>query len=300
MQTRQLVIVADDYGIGPEVSRSIRELMRTGSVTATVLLVNSPYAEADVALWMKCGCPGEMGWHPNLTMDQSVAAPGEVESLVARNGQFYSLGKLLARIAAGMVRYRDLVREFEAQLQRYCDLVGRPPDVINGHKHIHVFPIISRALAEALGRWNIHPYVRRVVEPWSCLRSIAGARVKRTLLSTLGRAATARQVRCNLPGNDYLAGITDPKWIEDPRFYLRWLAHVPGKVVELAVHPGHYDEALVDRDCSRESGQIERRVSEHRLLSDPRFQCECDRLGFVLCRPSRIGTQSWEGLSHSA
>jgi hypothetical protein len=116
----------------------------------------------------------------------------------------------------------------------------------------------------------------------------------------LGRAASARQERCGMSGNDYLAGITDPKWVEDPRFYLRWLAHVPGKVVELAVHPGHYDETLVDRDCSRASGQIERRVSEHRLLSDPRFPDECARLGFTLCRPTRIGAPTWEGLRHSA
>ena len=43
MASRYLVVVADDYGMGPEVSRGIRELMHVGSVTGTVLMVNSPH-----------------------------------------------------------------------------------------------------------------------------------------------------------------------------------------------------------------------------------------------------------------
>src|SRR5437588_127944 len=42
---RCLVVVADDFGIGPATSRGILDLAAKGLVTGTVLLVNSPYAE---------------------------------------------------------------------------------------------------------------------------------------------------------------------------------------------------------------------------------------------------------------
>jgi predicted glycoside hydrolase/deacetylase ChbG (UPF0249 family) len=132
------------------------------------------------------------------------------------------------------------------------------------------------------------------------LKRIPGARVKRLFLSTLGESAAKRQDRAGFSGNDYLAGITDPKWVHDPEFYSRWLQCVPGRVVELAVHPGHFDETLIDRDCSRTDGQLQRRVDELRLLAHPDFASACARAGFALCPASRIGLGSWKELRHSA
>ena len=48
---RFLIINADDYGIGPATSEGILRLGRTGHVSSSVLLVNSPYAEVDVRRW---------------------------------------------------------------------------------------------------------------------------------------------------------------------------------------------------------------------------------------------------------
>ncbi len=283
MQNRLLIVVADDFGMGPEVSRSIAELMRAGAVSGTVLLSNSPYVEADLCSWRQSGAAGEMGWHPNLNLDGPVAPPGDVRSLLTGQGNLAPLGKLLARMARGRVVYRDVVRELDAQLRRFVELVGRPPRLINGHKHIHVFPMVSHALTEVLSRHGLRPYVRRVVEPVSCLRTIPGARIKRLFLSTLGKYAARRQDRAAFPGNEWLAGITDPKWVDDSEFFTRWIAQIAkasGQVVELAVHPGYRDETLIGRDCSATDGQIERRVAEHGLLSHPSFHDACRAAGF--------------------
>ncbi len=57
--TRFLVVIADDYGIGPETSRAILELAARKVVTGTVLLVNSPHAEGAVRAWRQSGvAPG--------------------------------------------------------------------------------------------------------------------------------------------------------------------------------------------------------------------------------------------------
>ncbi len=288
---RRLIVVADDYGIGPEVSRGILELLERGAITSTVLLVNSPYVKDAVRRWKDAGRPGEMGWHPNLSMDEPAARASAARSLLNRDGKLASLGTLLFRMVTGQLNYADLVRELDAQYRRFHDLVGRPPSMVNGHKHIHVFPPIGQALAEVLHRWRIRPYVRRVVEPLASWLRVPGARIKRALLTTLGHLAARRQERNGFPGNDCLAGITDPKWVNDSLFFARWLERIPGRLVELMVHPGYRDETLIGRDCTATDGQIERRVAELTMLKQPEFRIAAERAGFTI-GGTTVGTRT--------
>src|SRR5262245_54002734 len=61
---RELLVVADDFGIGPETDRGILDCAAAGVITGTVLLVNSPHAEAAVERWRTQGKPLALGWHP--------------------------------------------------------------------------------------------------------------------------------------------------------------------------------------------------------------------------------------------
>src|SRR5437763_6300826 len=97
---RQLVVIADDYGIGPATSRGILDLAADGLVTGAVLLVNSPYAAEGVRAWRQAGTPMELGWHPCLTIDAPVLPARDVPSLVGRDGRFHSLGRLMRRFTA--------------------------------------------------------------------------------------------------------------------------------------------------------------------------------------------------------
>ncbi len=117
---------------------------------------------------------------------------------------------------------------------------------------------------------------------------IPGARIKRGLLSLLGRRDARQSARAGHPGNDWLAGVTDPACVHDPEYLSRWIGRVPGRVVELACHPGHRDETLVGRDCTWTDGMIERRVREFQLLADPRFAQVVLQAGFRLTPPSRL------------
>src|SRR5260370_40685091 len=111
---------------------------------------------------------------------------------------------------------------------------------------------------------------------------ISGARAKRLFLSRFGAGDAARQKRFGFPGNDWLMGITNPPCVARPSFLTRWIAKVPGKVVELTCHPGHWDPTLIDRDCTTGDGQLLRRVQQMDLLSDPRFREAGRQAGFAL------------------
>lgn len=297
---RYLIVTADDFGIGPATSRGILDLAGDGLVTCTVLLVNSPFAPDAVAAWRAAGQPLELGWHPCLTLDRPILPGAEVPSLVGPDGSFWPLGAFLRRLLRGAVRAKEIQTELTAQCQRFVELVGQWPTSVNSHHHVQIFPVVGRILLYVLGRCNPLPYVRRVREPWSMLAAIPGARTKRMVLSLLGRRDAALQAQLGFPGNDWLAGVTDPPCVKDAALLTHWLTRVPGDVVELTCHPGHHDETLRGRDATGADGQMQRRVDEFHLLSQPSFPQACHRAGFTPLAPRDWLTLSRRGAAHVA
>jgi predicted glycoside hydrolase/deacetylase ChbG (UPF0249 family) len=298
--SRFLVVVADDYGIGPETSRGIRELAARGVVTGSVLLVNSPHAADAMRAWRRDTPDLELGWHPCLTLDAPVAGAEQVPSLVDAEGRFWPLGRFLARLVSGQVRVQEIKRELHAQYRRFVELVGRPPAVVNTHQHVALFPPVGALLLDLLRSCWPRPYLRRVREPWGALTRIPEARLKRWLLSSLGRVHGARQDRAGFPGNDWLAGAAGSHPLNDPGFFVRWLARMPGRIVELMCHPGHHDPTLIGRDCGQEEGPLARRVEEWRLLAHPDFRTACRDAGFTLATPGSLGSRHCGGAAHAA
>jgi predicted glycoside hydrolase/deacetylase ChbG (UPF0249 family) len=298
---RRLVVTADDFGIGPMTTRGILRLALGGRVTCAVLIVNAPDAERSVEAWRAAGRPMELGWHPCFTLDQPISKPGDVASLVDRDGRFLNLGTLLKRLAMGRVRRDEVAREARSQYDRFREFVGARPTLVNAHHHLHVFPVIGGALLELLAEDVVRPYVRRVQEPPSTFLRIPGARIKRLLLSGLGSFGAYQLDRLGFPGNDWLAGVTENACLTNPDFFARWLATIPGQVVELMCHPGEYDLTLEGRDGSASDGGLDRRVNELKLLEQDSFLEACARAGFELTAPSLLsGTRTATGAQHAA
>ncbi len=251
---RSLVVVADDFGIGPATSRGILDLAARGKVTGTALLVNSPHAEDAVRQWRRAGGRLDLGWHACLTLDRPVLSPQRVPGLVRADGTFHPLPHFVGRLLLGRVRIEEVHDELRAQHDRFVKLVGRPPALVSGHHHIQVMPGVGRVMLDVLSHQRPLPYVRRVCETLPMLAAIRCARFKRALVGTLGRRFAELQRRRGFPGNDTLAGITDPRGLVRERrggeenLLLRWLGQVPGRVIEFVCHPGHADPTLVGRE----------------------------------------------------
>jgi predicted glycoside hydrolase/deacetylase ChbG (UPF0249 family) len=251
-------------------------------------MVNCPDADRAVREWVKADPPADLGWHPDLTLDRPLLPAAAVPSLVRPDGTFYPLGDFLKRIVLGRVRGSEVRAEWGAQYRRFVELVGRPPALVNSHQHTSLFPPCDRALLSVLREAGGRPYVRRVVEPLATLVRVPGARVKRLTLTALGVRAARRSKAAGLPGCRWLAGVTDPEHVADPRFWDRWLAALPTTgSVELCCHPGYRDETLVGRDCDAGAG-LDRRTHEFELLRSPTFRAACEASGFIPVRPAAL------------
>ena len=286
--TRQLLVIADDIGIGPDTTAGILQLASQGIVTGSVLLVNSPHAADAVRQWRQQGSTLEIGWHPNLTLDAPLAPSAQVVSLTREDGTFWPLGDFLKRWFFGLFSAKEIEVELRLQLHRFTELVGHPPLFVNCHQHIGLFAPVSEILLRILAELRVKPYVRRIQEPWPVLRSLPGARLKRAFLGWLGRRLSRMQEAHDLAGNDWLAGITKPACVHDPDFFVQWLRLMPGNVVELMCHPGRFDATLVGRDCTESDGLLEQRVNEMRWLRDSSFLDTAAEAGFRLVSPSEF------------
>ncbi len=297
MLARMLYVIADDFGIGPETSRAILELGQEQLLTGTTLLVTSAHAGEAVEAWKCAGRPLSLGWHPCLTMDRPLSA--DVPTLVDAHGNFFPLGTLLKKLFLKQIALVDVERELRLQQQRYLDLVGAPPELVNGHHHIHIFEPIRSVLLDMLDGEGAppvgpnltarqeprppgcsKPYLRRVVEPWRCFWKVPGVRLKRRFLSLMGKGSAKHQTA--FPGADELLGITDPPFVGLPDFFSKWLRASRASSVELMVHPGYADTTIEGRDGSVTDGQLARRVTELTALRDVSFRNAVSECGFTL------------------
>lgn len=289
MPIRQLLVTADDFGIGPETTRGILDAARRGVVTSTVVLVNSPFAESSIRDWENAARLLELGWHPCLTLDAPILPSSKVPSLVGADGRFHNLGRFMRLIAFGRINALEVRAEFQAQLERFIDLVGKPPVNVNAHHHIQVFRIVVDAIADVLATLKIKPFFRRVVESTRTLWAVPGARPKRAFLALRGRSAAERQAVHGFPGNQTLLGVTDPQFVADPEFFHRWLTSARGEIVELACHPGYPDPTLNGRD----DDPLERRPHELASLLGPEFLEAVSSAGFKLVTAAEMSEANW-------
>ena len=285
MGKRFLVVVADDYGIGPGTSQAILELGQLGRVNGTTLLVNSPHALSAVEAWKVAGKPLDLGWHPNLTLDRPLSAPEKCRSLVDPQGKFWELPEFLKRVHFGQISEADVELEFREQLSQFRQIVGEWPILINSHQHCSLFEPVNSALARILQEFPVKPWVRRVREPLSSYWNIPGGRLKRVWLGWLGRRQGKQLDAMALPGPLWMLGLTNPNCLEDEDFFVRWIQSAKGDRVELMCHPGLEDTTLIGRDSPVNDPRLARRLAENRLLRGDSFPKAVADAGFVLSRP---------------
>jgi hypothetical protein len=130
MSRPKLIVVADDWGLSPEVDAGILETIRSAAVTTVDALVNPPFA-ADVRPAEAAGAA--VGLHLNLTHGEPCAAASEVPSLTDSTGRF--LGRREELLARADVH--DVQREWQHQVDRFRERVGHLPCHISVHKQLH-------------------------------------------------------------------------------------------------------------------------------------------------------------------
>lgn len=202
--TRRIWLCADDYGMAPGVNAAIRDLIAKRRLNATSVMVVAESLDRNaVDTLVALNVPDNrvaIGLHFTLT---APFAPLSPHYRPLRGNQFFTIGQTLVR---GFTRRLDgpsLAHEANAQMMRFIDLFGRPPDFIDGHQHVHLLPGVADAVFGACRRHAAQAWIRQCgVAPGK----LSASDLKGALIDRLSRRFRAEAQKQGIAVNPFFAG----------------------------------------------------------------------------------------------
>ena len=244
MSARHIIVCADDYGISPAVSAGIRDLIARKRINATSAMVVSPHfgrGEA-AALREAAAQHAAIGLHVTLT---APFAPLSRDFQPLRDGTFLPLATTLRRAHLRSLRPALLRSEIAGQFAAFAAAFGRPPDFVDGHHHVHMFPQIRDAVLDVTKQLAPHAWVRQCGQ-LSARRRLTDP--KALLLDALSLRFRRLAAERGLATNPAFAGTYTLRPDADySRLFAGFLDGLPDGGV-IMCHPGHVDAALTQLD----------------------------------------------------
>lgn len=191
-RSKRVCVCADDFGLNEAGSCSIVQLASMGAISAASCIVDGAFAGRYAGALLGSGAGTSLGLHLNLTVADG---PTPRHDLLTWLGLSFVLRR---------VNRTALVRELERQLDAFVALFGQAPHFVDGHEHVHQFPIVRDALLEVLSsRFDAQVAVRSTMP-----RVWRG--VKAQVIAELGGRAMRRSLRRHsLHANADFAGVYD-------------------------------------------------------------------------------------------
>jgi predicted glycoside hydrolase/deacetylase ChbG (UPF0249 family) len=249
---KHLVLCADDFSLNPAVNAGILSLLDSGRLSAVSCMTQSPTWPADAKQLAPWKNRVDTGLHFNLTQAFPACYSTSLPALMLQ-----SQLRLLDRTAI-----RD---SFCRQLDRFEQAMGSAPDFIDGHQHVHLFPVIRDIV--------INEYLRRygnaTHKPWvrslHALPADSGQFKARVLRAMGARALHVLLVQHRIPHNSAFAGVYDFNPDEDIDERMQhWLAALPDGGL-IMCHPALENTGNDDPIAAA-------RYNEYRYLSGSAFR----------------------------
>jgi predicted glycoside hydrolase/deacetylase ChbG (UPF0249 family) len=229
---RHFWLCADDYGIAPGVNAAIRDLIARGRLNATSVMVVAPsFTRPEADALMKAG-KAAIGLHLTLTAPFKPLTP---DFTPLAQGAFHPLPVTLRLALLRQLNRAALAGEVDAQITTFAQAFGRPPDFIDGHQHVHLFPQVRDAVLDGARRLAPDAWVRQC---------ISANPLRARLIDALSRAVRRRTSRLGIKTNPAFAGTyTYRPDVDFARIFPGFLDRLPEGGLVMC-HPGHVDAEL--------------------------------------------------------
>ncbi|MGH6713754.1 MAG: ChbG/HpnK family deacetylase [Bradyrhizobium sp.] len=258
---RRIWLCADDYGISDGVNRAIRELIGSGRLNATSVMVVGPAIGRDAVARLQDAAAGSprcaIGLHATLT---APFRPLTMHFRPTDGGMFLPLPAMLR---SGLLRRLDpemIHGELTDQLAAFQHLFGRSPDFVDGHQHVQLFPQVRDAFLRAVKQAAPNAWVRQGGQLQPLAKRLGAP--KALLLDVLSARFRKLAAKAGIPFNPAFAGAYD--FSKAPDFGVlmgQFLDGMPEGGLVMC-HPGLVDETLVSLDPL-----TTQRESEHAFLA---------------------------------
>lgn len=226
MDTKKLIVNADDFGYSDHTVELTIECFNTGLLSGATLMPNMCAFDKAAAFALKhpefC-----YGLHVCLTDERPVSNPADIPTLVDSHGNFWETREFVKRSFTGRISREEICKEISAQLARIKQ-AGLDVTHIDTHGHVHKIPVVFRALKNVLRTSEITTIRRmqnlfyhqpgHVAQYYNNLANI--------FIRQLGKTS------------DYFLMVTGTLSEEDDDWLEFSIDHLPEGITEIGIHPG--------------------------------------------------------------
>lgn len=143
---KNFIISADDFGMSAETNEAIFSLARTGKIQRIAIVAKGNFTKEEIEEISKLGI--EIDIHLTLPYTaESAVLPGKAVT------KRFSL--FLFRFVSGKISPSKMEEEWENQIEIFKEKIGRYPDGINSHEHIHFFPPYFKRIIRLAKKYRI-------------------------------------------------------------------------------------------------------------------------------------------------
>lgn len=223
-----IIINADDFGLNYEVNRAIVELLKSGKIQRTTLMVNMPAAKEACEMAITNGMIEQVGLHINLTEGN----PLTEDIKQTRFCQYGSLNRKEVesdtRLLISSSEKKAVRKEVQAQFEKFKELTGHYPKHVDGHRHVHnylpflfiIIGIAKKCKVESM-RIGINLYNRK--------EASFAKKAYKFVLNTI--------IKRNFKHTDFMGAYLE---------YVDYFDAPHDKTCEVMVHPTYHNGKIVD------------------------------------------------------
>ncbi len=253
-QPQVVILCADDFAISPAVSTGILELIQAKRLSAVSCMAGSSFFPKQGQLLRAFSAQIDIGIHLLLT---DLTPMGPIPSLTVE-GRLPSFRAIVKSSKLTLIQTREIKKEFERQIDAFVKTIGRLPDFIDGHQHVHQIPAIQNIILEIIDdRFDNAPYIRICHERLSTILYRGVAIGRAIAIGWWGRSLRQKVNEKNIPTNNGFSGIYD---FSNKIPYSKLFDHFTQRITTgslIICHPGHVDDSLREFDSLTDQREIE-------------------------------------------
>jgi predicted glycoside hydrolase/deacetylase ChbG (UPF0249 family) len=266
LRSRLFTLCADDFGQSVPINEAIIDLVRVHRLGAISVMSQGPAWPQGARALKEYQHVADIGLHLNLTHH------------FAKSPSIRPLLWWLLAAPRGWVNREAIRAAFQSQIDAFEQHFGRLPDYLDGHQHVHAFPVIRDALTDVIAaNWQGQP------QPWvrapDCLVDAGRVPLKAWILknATCGFADHLQQA--GLRYTKRFGGLYALTPMANfPELMRRWLHELPSGTL-LMVHPGK--PTMIPGDSIATARAVEYDYLHNRGLSDDALSADASFVRFA-------------------
>ena len=137
MTKRYITLCADDFGLNKSINDAIIKLAKLDCISGVSVLTQTNEWKVDSSRLLELSADLDLGVHLNLT---------EIIGSVP----YYALNKLILLSNLRLISKEKIKNTFRNQINLFIQYSKTLPNFLDGHQHIHGFPVIRDALLEVI------------------------------------------------------------------------------------------------------------------------------------------------------